>query len=195
MNKITRPLSITLSLLALGLASVSWAAEPTPVKHGQHAFASFDTDKNGFISEQEFDAAKALHHQQRPKKPNKPLRITAPTFASFDANKDGQLSQEELQAGQEAHHKAMQAKPHCKCDEKKHNAPNFEHFDLNKDGAISETEFTETRNQHRAEREKAGKKVPDLSKLPTFADIDTDHNGSLSKEELAAHHKEHHHGH
>lgn len=185
-------LAISLALLSIGLSASTWAADASAAPRGPMSFATVDTDKNGSISESEFNAMKQQHH---PKNGKPAIGMKAPVFADFDSNHDGQLSPEELQAGQEAHHKAMQAKPHCKCDEKKHQGPHFEFFDLNKDGAISEAEFTEARNQHRAEREKMGKKVPDISKLPTFADIDTDHNGSLSKEELAAQHKEHHHGH
>lgn len=187
--KTLHTLAIGLSMLGMGLSSSIWAADSPAAAHGPMPFSAIDTDKNGSISEVEFNAMKQQHH---PNNRKSAMKMKAPAFAEFDSNHDGQLSPEELNAGREAHHQAMQAKPHCKCDEKKHHGPRFEHFDLNKDGAISEAEFTEARNQHRAEREKMGKKVPDIAKLPTFADLDTDHNGSLSKEELAAQHEKHH---
>lgn len=64
----------------------------------------------------------------------------------------------------------------------------FEKFDANGDGGIDITEFQAMKDAHAAKRAENGKpaleKEPDTAKQ--FARIDTDGNGLLSKEELAA---------
>ena len=63
--------------------------------------------------------------------------------------------------------------------------PAFANFDLNKDGKISEAEFDEARTARISQRAQAGYQMRGLAKAPTFADIDTNHDGSLSPEGFA----------
>lgn len=64
----------------------------------------------------------------------------------------------------------------------------FSRFDDNGDGFLSKQEYYEGRSKHMAERAAAGGKMRHAGNMPTFEDIDTDSDGSISPAEFDAHH-------
>lgn len=76
---------------------------------GSVSFAVYDSNKDGFISEEEFNAVKATRMQSKADA-NMPMRNAgnSPDFTFFDTNKDGKISSKELEKGQNAQ---MQNRP------------------------------------------------------------------------------------
>lgn len=97
----------TLAALSL-LASLSYGADPIP-QRGPMGFAAYDTNKDGVISEDEFNTVKAAQMQSKADA-GMPMRnaSNSPDFTFFDTNKDGKISPEELREGQ---NKQMQNRP------------------------------------------------------------------------------------
>lgn len=83
------------SVIALTLQAVD---VPT---RGPISFQAHDTNKDGFISKEEFDATKAARMDAK-EEVGMPRRnaVNSPDFSYFDTNKDGKISQEELEKGQ-----------------------------------------------------------------------------------------------
>jgi len=88
-------------LLACIMSSVLVAASTA---RGPLGFDAYDTNKDGFISEEEFNTVKA-ERMSSMADAGMPMRnaATSPDFSYFDTNKDGKISPEELQAGQLKH--------------------------------------------------------------------------------------------
>ncbi len=135
-------------------------------------FDRFDSNKDGFITEAEFNEAREKSRRGGGGKVN---------FAELDDNRDGKLSREEFNAGlMEMAEKAREA------------IPQFEDYDTNKDGRISEAEF----NDAKAKRQEAqgadgggGRRRGGRSGA-SFADMDANKDGSVTKEEFDAHRDE-----
>lgn len=81
------------------MALVSQAADIPP--RGPLSFQAHDTNKDGFISEDEFNAVKAARMSANAEA-GMPMKNAgnSPDFAYFDTNKDGKISKEELEKGQ-----------------------------------------------------------------------------------------------
>lgn len=81
-------------LLFCALASLSYAANPV-------GFDAYDTNKDGVLLEDEFNAAKAARMSAKADA-GMPMRNAgnSPDFSFFDTNKDGKVTKEEFQAGQ-----------------------------------------------------------------------------------------------
>ena len=81
------------------LALVSNAAD-MPAR-GPVSFQVYDTNKDGFISEDEFNAVKAARMSANAEA-GMPMRNAgnSPDFTFFDTNKDGKISPAELEKGQ-----------------------------------------------------------------------------------------------
>ena len=190
------------------------AEEGSP--HGPAKFTEFDTDGNGFISEEEFNTLRGQRMAARAAEGRK-MRgaASAPAFADVDTDGDGQLNPEELVTAQKAHRQKMQAMGHghgkgkCKgqgqgagkgigkgpcMDTGKGHLPEFSDFDLDGDGKIIESEFNEGHAQKMSEMAAAGRQMKHAGNAPGFAGIDTDGNGEISPQEFAAHQDEHHAG-
>lgn len=76
-------------------------------------------------------------------------------------------------------------------------SPKFEEIDANNDGKIDEKECNDFRADRKKEMTENGhlaemKKMMGEMKSPVFSDMDTDGNGTLSKEELESAQKKHH---
>lgn len=66
----------------------------------------------------------------------------------------------------------------------------FEQYDADNDGGITEREFNAIRARRMEDRAGEGRPMRNAGNAPGFADLDTDGNGTLSREELQAHHRE-----
>lgn len=91
---------LKLSLVLSTLLSFAYAADSMP-QRGPVGFSSYDTNKDGVISEDEFNAHKAARMKSKADA-GMPMRNAgnSPDFAFFDTNKDGKITPEELQKGQ-----------------------------------------------------------------------------------------------
>ena len=67
----------------------------------------------------------------------------------------------------------------------------FAEFDKDANGLVSEQEFTATRERRMAEMAAQGKPMHGMESAPSFTDVDTDGDGQLNPDELAAAHKAH----
>ena len=85
------------TLVCLGGLNL-FAADTT---RGPLGFEAYDTNKDGVITQEEFDAVKAKRMAAKAEA-GMPMRNAAnsPDFAYFDTNKDGKITKEELQTGQ-----------------------------------------------------------------------------------------------
>ena len=138
--------------------------------HGPVPFADFDADGDGFISEQEFNETRAAHMAAMAAEGREMKGAAShPSFADLDTDGDGLLSEDELTAGQKAHMKTMRGENKGGCKGK----GKGKHHDKMK---------------HKKMKHEHGKEM----EMPTFEDIDTDGDGSISPEEFAAHQASHH---
>ena len=125
--------------------------------------------------------------------------MNQPTFAQYDLNNDGGITPKELE---EARAKRMkQNAAEGKMLRNAGNAPAFATMDINKDGIIDQNEFSVHQKKQIKMKNKGncvgncpGKgmgKGTGLGKnagnVPTFADIDTNNDGTISKEEFRIH--------
>ena len=92
--KKTLMLVAMMSLVGLNL----FGADTT---RGPLAFEAYDKNKDGLITQEEFDAVKAERMSAKAEA-GMPMRNAAnsPDFAFFDTNKDGKITKEEFQVGQ-----------------------------------------------------------------------------------------------
>jgi hypothetical protein len=144
-------------VLAIALLPVAARAQ-MPAPHGPPAFSDFDTDGDGFVSKEEFDAAHAARHEAMAKE-GRPMKgmAMAPKFEAMDTDGDGKLSEAELTAGHQAHMQAMREAHagmgmHHGMSSRK--MPTFEDLDLDGNGCISQEEFA----RHQAEMHKSAAK-------------------------------------
>ncbi len=124
---------------------------------GPPTVADMDSNGDGVVSEEEFDACRS-QRQQAMAAQGKPMKgmANAPTFQQVDSNGDGKISQQELTAAQQAHRQAMKQAHSGKGQGEQHGAhgmhgdmkpPTFQDLDLNGDGCIDPDEFA----KHQAE--------------------------------------------
>ena len=144
--------AIKLSFVVAGSLSIlgsALIAQDLP-NRGPIEFSSYDTNKDGFVSEQEFNDLRAKRMEQKAEAAM-PMKNAgnAPSFAMFDTNKDGKLTEVELLKGQnkqmQNNQKNMGMSPNGM--KLKGKMPAFEDFDLNKDGMISLKEMEESREK------------------------------------------------
>lgn len=125
--------------------------------------------------------------------------MNQPTFAQYDLNNDGGITQKELE---EARAKRMkQNAAEGKMLRNAGNAPAFATMDINHDGIIDQNEFRVHQTEQMKMKNKGNcvgkcpgkgmKKGTGLGRnagnVPTFADIDTNNDGTISKEEFRVH--------
>ena len=184
--------AIKLSFVVAGSLSVlgsALIAQDLPTK-GPIEFSSYDTNKDGFVSEQEFNDLRVKRMEQKAEAAM-PIKNAgnAPSFAMFDTNKDGKLTEVELLKGQnkqmQNNQKNMGMSPNGM--KPKGKMPAFEDFDLNKDGMISLKEMEESREKRMEQNALDGKMMKNIANQPAFSDIDLNNDGNISKEEFLAH--------
>ena len=192
--KKTIPPGLIIAIAAV-LLPVSVQSEELPVR-GPIPFTAFDQDSSGFITEEEFNAARekrmaALAADGRPMRG----AASAPSFSAFDTNADGQLNPDELAAGQNAQmekRRSMgygmgQGQGRGNGMNMGRNMPEYSEFDLNGDGIILEEEFYQARNKRMSERAQQGYQMKNAGMAPPFSAVDTNGDGEVSAEEFSAH--------
>jgi hypothetical protein len=145
---------ITSMIIAIAMLPFVAKAE-TGMKHSPPPFSEFDTNGDGFVSEDEFTATRAARMQAMAEA-GRPMKgaATAPAFSDVDTDGDGKLTEAELTAAQQAHMKSMHEshKSQGMHAGKKHGKgmkmPAFADLDLDGDGCIGPEEFA----RHQAER-------------------------------------------
>jgi Ca2+-binding EF-hand superfamily protein len=94
---------INLSLVVAGSLSLlgsALIAQNLP-NRGPIEFSTYDTNKDGFVSEKEFNDLRAKRIEQKVES-EMPMKnqAKAPSFSEIDTNKDGNISKEEFLAHQ-----------------------------------------------------------------------------------------------
>jgi len=103
MNILKKSIPVGMVIIFAGsFSSISAQAEGVPAR-GPVPFAAYDSDNNGFISEEEFNTVRGERMAKRAKEGRR-MRgaASAPAFSEFDTNGDGKLNKGELTAGQKA---------------------------------------------------------------------------------------------
>jgi Ca2+-binding EF-hand superfamily protein len=135
----TRTFSLFLRAIpALALAASMALASAQPAS-GPQPFSAIDTDGDGFISRDEFAAARTQRVQERATQGGQMRGLaTASSFDSLDADQDGKLSPEEFAAGQQAQRGKRGGSGGRSVGK---NVAPFQDFDLNGDGQIDQMEL------------------------------------------------------
>jgi len=121
--------------------------------HSPPAFSDFDTNGDGFISEEEFTSFRAARMAAMAEA-GKPMKgaATAPAFSDLDTDGDGMLNEAELIAGQKAHRQVMHEQHGGGDGKGMHNKgmkmPTFGDLDLDGDGCIDADEFARHQAEH-----------------------------------------------
>jgi len=123
-------------------------------RHNPPAFSDFDTNGDGFVSEEEFNSFRDSRMAARAEA-GKPMKgaAKAPVFGDLDTDGDGMLSEAELTAAQETYRQAKRERHgsrdgHGNQQKKGMKMPAFGDLDLDGDGCINADEFA----KHQAER-------------------------------------------
>ncbi len=167
MNKPFRFTFFALSGAAVLAFAIALPATVFAAHHGQPpGFADFDTDGDGFVSEEEFLTLRAARMKARAEAGGKMKgQASAPPFSEVDSNGDGKLDEAEFTAGREAHMQAMRGQ-HGKgkghgAGHGKHGKgmkmPTFGDLDLDGNGCIDADEFAEHQAEHHGKRHGAPK--------------------------------------
>lgn len=110
-SKTRLPLVAAVALLGAALAGSAAAQQPPAGGPGpmmMPSFADFDLNKDGKITEEEFNEARAARIADRAQK-GYPMRglANAQSFADIDTNHDGVISPAEFAAHQASHRQQM----------------------------------------------------------------------------------------
>jgi len=215
MSKVRKSITTGLLVIVAGSFISLNAQAGKGCSHGPAPFADFDKDGSGFVSEEEFNTARATRMAAMAAE-GRQMRgaENAPAFADIDTDGDGQLSQDELNVAHKAHMEKNRAmhkgdgmghgsgKGSCDGSGKvigmgmgmgmKGNMPSFADFDLDGDGKITEQEFNTAHAKKMSEMAAEGCQMKHVGDAPGFAGIDTNDDGEISEEEFATHQAEHH---
>ena len=188
--------TVTFGLVVAGSLSVITSAvmaQDLP-QRGPMSFELYDMNKDGFVSEQEFYDLRAKRMEQKAAV-GMPMKNAgnAPAFKAFDQNADGKLTELELLKGQSAQmqmkkgNQGNKSKQGMKGMMQRANMPTFESFDLNGDGGISESEMMDARAKRMEQKAAQGKMMKNAGNQASFAEVDTNHDGKVNKDEFLAH--------
>lgn len=163
---------------------------------GPISFSTFDSNGDGVVSAEEFEAARNARVETR-KAEGRPQRgaASALSFEDFDADGNGEISPAELDAarqtriGQRGTKRSGGAQaggpgPRDKMYAGAGSRPNFGDFDLNGDGSVSQAEFDEAREKKMAVRSEQGYGMQNLPGRPGFSDLDANSDGRVTAEEF-----------
>jgi Ca2+-binding EF-hand superfamily protein len=205
MNKILLGGAAAAALLAGGVALAQTAptvAAPTPAPHSaRHAhvmrmstradvqshvatmFAKLDTNRDGFITQDELSASEAQHRQKMEQRQAHfdPSKI----FDRLDLNHDGQITTAEAEAARSQHAQSDAAQPVVR------HRGGFTHLfasaDANKDGIVTRAEFDAMSQQMKAHMEHAGMARGGMAgHMFETADVNKDGRVSLAEAQQAA---------
>jgi Ca2+-binding EF-hand superfamily protein len=186
----------------LGGISMSAIAVELPAR-GPIPFANYDLDKNGSISEQEFNKIRSEHMAAKSTQGRGMKGMAnAPSFSAFDLDGNGQLTQQELLAGQQAQMQSRQSnrgqgvgmgqgRGQRSGMSQGKNMPSFSDFDLNDDGIILKDEFYQARAERVKERAEQGYPMKNIANAPAFEDVDINGDKKVSSKEFAEHQNKH----
>ena len=115
--------SVVVYMTAAVLSTISTvlvlAADPAIPAGGPMLFDGMDTDGNGFVSQEEFQAAHGERMQQRTAEQNQYRhRDEVPKYADIDTDRDGRVSREEFQAHQQQRSQERQQQREERQDER-----------------------------------------------------------------------------
>ena len=193
MNNLRRCIAMGLFIVIAGGVASAYADVGEEHRHNPPPFSDFDMDKNGFVSESEFDLIRAQRMAARAAEGRKlHCAATAPAFSNLDKDGDGQLSEEELTAGQQAHRAECRAMGQGAGRGDRGDPPAFSDFDSDGDGVINETEFNEGHARRMSERVAQGRQLKNAGDTPGFSGIDTNNDGGISEQEFSDHLATHH---
>ena len=169
---------------SLSILSTIAIAQDLP-ERGPIPFTSYDKNKDGTVSEDEFYNTRAIRMSKKASQ-GMPMRnaANAPDFSVFDANNDGKLTKVELLEGQ---NKQMQKNRANRGQWQKgmgRDMPTFESYDLNGDGYLTESEMNEARAKRMDEKASQGKMLRNSGNKTKFSYIDTNNDGKVSKKEF-----------
>ncbi|MGD8345928.1 MAG: EF-hand domain-containing protein [Lysobacterales bacterium] len=165
MNKPSRFTFFALSAAAALALAITLPSTVFAAHHGQPpGFADFDTDGDGFVSEEEFLTQRAERMKARAEAGGKMKgQASAPSFGEIDSNGDGKLDEAEFVASREAHMKAMRER-HGKGGGQhggRHGGgmkmPGFSDLDLDGNGCIDADEFAKHQAAHHGKRHGASR--------------------------------------
>jgi Ca2+-binding EF-hand superfamily protein len=149
-------------------------------------FARLDSNRDGFITTAEIDAAQAQREAKIEKRAETRAANFDPAkvFARLDANKDGKITQAEAEAAHNARVAAKGGQP------AKANATAFGGFfaraDANHDGVITRAEFDALPRPEHAGMRQAGMRQGQGGRMIETADVNKDGRVSLGEAQQAA---------
>ena len=144
--------AILIITVLVAIAVLPFAAHADSHRQGPPTFEQFDTDKDGFVSEAEFNALRGERIAARASEGRQMRGLeNAPAFSDIDSNGDGRLDAEEFNAGRDAHMNAMREKHGGQGMHhgKGMKMPTFEDLDLDGNGCIDAEEFAKHQAEHR----------------------------------------------
>ena len=185
MKNLVKIVKISLVIASsLSVISANVMAQDLPIR-GPIPFTSFDTNKDGSVSESEFNDARAARISERESR-GMPMRnaANAPDFSTFDTDDDGKLTKIELLEGQNQQMQKNRANRGQGQKGQMRNMPTFESYDLNADGYLTKNEMDEARAKRMEQKASEGKLLRNSGNQTKFSDIDTDNDGKVSKQEF-----------
>ena len=148
----------------LSVISVSTLSAELPV-HGPITFATYDSNGDGFISEQEFNQVRS---DRMATKKAQSVAMKKAVKSQGHSMEPGRRKADGMSKGR--------------------NMASFTKFDLNGDGVILKQEFYDARAARTKAGVKQGYPMRNLANAPSFEDIDNDGNGKILSEEFAQYH-------